>query len=389
MTISYPRPWPIGMGIQKSRFGLSPNQAMFESALSRKVSAQSHAAGKTDRWEGVLTTTPVMGADHATMRAWFLSLDGRLKTALLFDPDLREPRSGAKNGGGFANYLPKSSTLDLWSSAQLTLTGPTTNATLGFDHFTLLPTVESGTHHISQGLVPVKAGTEYAFAVHVKDSGYDRLQLFTREFDSDNLAIGTRHFAEINATTGVATAKSSKTTVSATALGDGWHRLVAVATFDANTVNFTPNIRVIDSAGADSFTGDGTSDILVAGPQIEEGAVFTGYEATTTGPLVDGASQTGTTLTTDGWIASSTILLAGDYFQVDDQYFMAVEDAASDSGGAATLEFRPAMRASPADNADVIILNPALVARLQLADSFWEIDQTGMGAFSFAFEEVL
>lgn len=389
MTISYPRPWPIGMGIQKSRFGLSPNQAMFESVLSRKVSAQSHAAGTTDRWEGVLTTAPMTGADHARLRAWLLSLDGRLKTLLLYDPDQRQPRSGAKNGGGFANYLQKSSTLDLWSASRLSITGPTSNATLGFDHFALLPTAVSGTHNISQWLIPVKAGVQYAFAIHVKDSGYDRLQIFTREYDAEGSVIGTRHFAEINATTGVATAKNGNTTVSATSLGNGWHRLVAVATFDEGTASFTPNIRVVDASGNDSFTGDGSSDILVAGPQIEEGAAFTSYDATTTGPLVNGASQSGTSLVSDGWKASSTVLLAGDYFQVGNQYFMAIEDVATDSGGAATLEFRPALRASPADDEEIIILNPALVARLHLPDSFWEIDHTGMGAFSFSFEEVL
>lgn len=389
MTIIYPRPWPIGMGIQKSRFGLSPNQALFASVFSRKVSVQSHAAGKTDRWEGILTTTPLRGAEHATMRAWFLSLDGQAKTVFLYDPDLREPRSGAKSGGGFANYLLSSGGLDLWTASRLTITGPTSNATLGFDHFSLLPTAVSGTHQIFQTKQPAKAGQQYALTVHAKDSGYDQLRLFAEEFDADGNLIAVRHDALINTTTGVATALGSSTTVSATALGDGWHRLTAVAALGSDAAFLRVAVRVKDLGGSGSFTGDGTSDILLAGPQLEEGAAFSAYEATTTGPLVNGGVQSGTALVTDGWKASSAVLLAGDYFQVGTQYFMVIEDASSDSGGAATLEFRPAMRASPADNAEIILLNPALVARLQLADMFWEIDQTGMGSFSFSFEEAL
>lgn len=389
MTISYPRPWPVGMGIQKSRFGLSPNQAVFEGALSRNVSAQSHAAGKTDRWEGLLTTTPLMGADHATMRAWFLSLDGQTKTVSLYDPDLREPRSGIKSGGGFANYLRDSGALDLWPTSSLTVTGPTANATLGFDHFTLLPTSSNSVHQITTELLPVKAGQQYAFSLHAKDSGYDQIQMFSREYDVDGTLLQIRHQAAINTTTGVATAENSLTTASAASLGSGWHRLVAVVTMAEDAAFIVIYVRVSDLSGNETYPGDGVSDILVAGLQLEEGPAFTSYDETTTGPLVNGASQAGTSLASDGWKASSTVLLAGDYFQIGDQYFMAVEDAASDSGGIATLEFRPALRDSPADNAEIQTLNPALVARLQLADTFWEMDHTGLGSFSFSFEEVL
>ncbi len=388
MTISYPRPWPIGMGIQKSRFGLSPNQAMFESVLSRRVSAQSHAAGKTDRWEGILTTVPVAGADHATLRAWLLSLDGRMKTLLLYDPDLREPRSGARSGGGFTNYLRNSSALDQWTATRMTVTGPTANGTLGFDHFTLTPTAVAGTHKIGLGQGPVKAGQQYALVVHAKASGYDRIKLFANEYDADGNLLRTRHNCDILLTDGSTFNNNSRTTSSSVSLGGSWYRLTALATAGDDAAFLDTVVLVAESDGTQSFTGDAVDAVLVAGPQLEEGAALTSYEATT-GPLVNGASETGTTLASDGWKASSTVLLAGDYFQVGSQYFMAVEDATSDSGGAAELNFRPAMRASPADNAKIIILNPALVARLQLADSFWEIDHTGMGSFSFAFEEVL
>lgn len=389
MTITYPRPWPIGMGIQKSRFGLSPNQALFEGVLSRKVSVQSHAAGKTDRWEGVLTTRPAAAADHARLRAWFLSLDGRAKTVSLYDPDRREARSGVKPGGGFTNYLRDSSALDSWPDARLGVTGPTTNGTLGFDHFTLLPTTANGVHQIKTPLIPIKAGQQYALTIHVAASGYEYFQIFSQEYDADGVLIGTLHNANVNTTTGLAVASGSDTTASATALGSGWHRLTAVATMADNAAFIVVTMRVWESNGVAVYAGDGIKDILAAGPQLEEGPVFTAYEASTTGPVVKGAAQGGTALITDGWRASSTVLLAGDYFQLGSQYFMAVADAAWDSGGAATLNFRPALRASPADNAGITILNPALVARLQLPDIFWEIDQTGLGSFSFAFEEVL
>lgn len=108
-------------------------------------------------------------------------------------------------------------------------------------------------------------------------------------------------------------------------------------------------------------------------------------------PLVDGASQTGTSLVTDGWPASTTnVVRARDIIQVGglNQRLMVTADASSDAGGAATISVTPAIASgdSPADNAvitvsgvtfDVLILDPPNVPTggifvAGLTVRFWE-----------------
>lgn len=76
-------------------------------------------------------------------------------------------------------------------------------------------------------------------------------------------------------------------------------------------------------------------------------------------PLVKGSGQTGKTLITDGWTAGVTgILKAGDFIGVNGELKMVIADANSDGTGTATLAIRPALRASPADNAPITIDRP-------------------------------
>lgn len=73
-------------------------------------------------------------------------------------------------------------------------------------------------------------------------------------------------------------------------------------------------------------------------------------------PVVYGASQTGASLVTAGWTPSTTgILKAGDFWSVNGELKMLVEDAASDGSGHATLVFEPPLRESPADAAALTV----------------------------------
>jgi hypothetical protein len=81
-------------------------------------------------------------------------------------------------------------------------------------------------------------------------------------------------------------------------------------------------------------------------------------------PLVNGASQTGTTLVTNGWGASETVLMAGDYFEVNGELKVATADVVSDGAGAATINFAPDLRQSPVDNEPIIVSNPKCTMRL-------------------------
>lgn len=90
-------------------------------------------------------------------------------------------------------------------------------------------------------------------------------------------------------------------------------------------------------------------------------------------PLVNGASQTGNSLVTDGWTPSQTgILKAGDYFEVNDELKMVTADANSDGGGNATISFEPPLRASPANNAAITVTNPTAIMMLANDSIEWQ-----------------
>jgi hypothetical protein len=104
-------------------------------------------------------------------------------------------------------------------------------------------------------------------------------------------------------------------------------------------------------------------------------------------PLVNGASQTGASLITDGWTAATTVL-KGDYLSVGQQLFMASADGTASGGGAMTISVEPPIRTSPADNAAITITKPK--ARFMLADPTigWRIDSNFLTGFSADFIEV-
>lgn len=84
-------------------------------------------------------------------------------------------------------------------------------------------------------------------------------------------------------------------------------------------------------------------------------------------PIISGAGQTGTSLTTSGWTASTTgIMKAGDLIVIagDSKAYMLYTDADSDGSGDATLTLCSPLRASPADGAAITVSNIPLTVRL-------------------------
>lgn len=102
-------------------------------------------------------------------------------------------------------------------------------------------------------------------------------------------------------------------------------------------------------------------------------------------PLVDGASQTGNTLTTDAWPLSTTgLLLPGDYFQVGSELKMVTASVDSDGAGVATITFEPPLRNSPTDNAAIVYTNPTCVMRLaDDGQASWEVNNLALYGISF------
>lgn len=110
-------------------------------------------------------------------------------------------------------------------------------------------------------------------------------------------------------------------------------------------------------------------------------------------PLVKGAGQTGTTVTTDGWTPSVTgILKAGDYVSLAlpvQRLHQVVEDANSDGAGNATLAIEPALRESPNDNAVLTTTNPWTLFRLVSDEAAWDADMLGVFGMTFQAIEAL
>lgn len=113
-------------------------------------------------------------------------------------------------------------------------------------------------------------------------------------------------------------------------------------------------------------------------------------------PLVNGGSQTGSTLNTKGWSGPTTgILLAGDYIAYDlasglRQLHMVVVDANSDAGGLAALTIEPPIRESPAADQAIITASPTCVMRLISDDqAAWDVDTAKHHGLAFSGVEEL
>lgn len=82
--------------------------------------------------------------------------------------------------------------------------------------------------------------------------------------------------------------------------------------------------------------------------------------------LVNGGSQTGYSLITDGGTSAKT-LLVGDWISVGYQLYMVVADATYNGSGQATLTLNRPLLSSPADNATVAVATPT--GRFLLTDN--------------------
>jgi len=111
-------------------------------------------------------------------------------------------------------------------------------------------------------------------------------------------------------------------------------------------------------------------------------------------PLVNGGSQTGNELITDGWTNSQTgILKAGDYIQLGtgatSQLYKVLDDVNSDGSGNATLTVWPDLRSAPADNAAITVSNPKGVFRLTSSQATWDISEAAIYGLTFGARESL
>ena len=119
--------------------------------------------------------------------------------------------------------------------------------------------------------------------------------------------------------------------------------------------------------------------------------ISTGQGSPAGTPLVDGASQTGRSLVTDGWNASIAIFKAGDYLKIagNDKVYMVTADVSSDGSGDATIAIEPALVASPADDAAITHSSVPFTVALRAGVQEFATGTTGLFQFEIDMEEVL
>lgn len=104
-------------------------------------------------------------------------------------------------------------------------------------------------------------------------------------------------------------------------------------------------------------------------------------------PLVNGAGQTGNNLNIDGApVSALNYLEKGDYFGLGattaQRMYMITQKTATNASGAATLQFWPKLRSSPADNDPIYLFKP--MTKFRLDDAVPETaDITGIYSASF------
>jgi len=111
-------------------------------------------------------------------------------------------------------------------------------------------------------------------------------------------------------------------------------------------------------------------------------------------PLVNGGSQTGDSLITDGWTISTTgILKAGDWIQLGSgsatRLHKVLDDVNSDASGNATLSIWPSLRSSPSNNAQITVSSPKGQWRLASNEIQYSIDEASVYGITFACVESL
>ena len=112
-------------------------------------------------------------------------------------------------------------------------------------------------------------------------------------------------------------------------------------------------------------------------------------------PLVNGASQTGDLLITDGWTASQTgIMKVGDYFSLGSgsstRLHKVIEsDVNSDGSGNATLRIWPDLRSSPNNDATLDVTAPKGTFRMLSNEMPFSLRAPNVYSVAFAAREVI
>lgn len=234
----------------------------------------------------------------------------------------------------------------------------------------------SSTHYIQQNVtVPSTTNVDYAFTVALKAG--------TRSFARVELLEGTgNHECYIdvnlsNGATGTATASGANWAnprAFVRSLNNGWYAVTVVGRKVSSTTTVGALVILATSLGGTNYSGDGASLIYAWRGTLAQSSVPTRLVQTTTTAVSSGTAQTGTAMYVKGLPASTNgLLLPGDRVQIGNELKMITAALNSDAAGLGYLQFAPALRSSPADNAPIIINQPMAKMMFPNQEAGWTV----------------
>ena len=292
---------------------------------------------------------------------------------------------------GGVNLLVRSEEFDnaSWTKVNATVGA---NATAGPDGATtadsLIDDATSGSHSFRQSITVTSASQDIQVTFVVKAG--------SRNFASVDMTTTTGSAsAFIDLTTGAISTITSSVAFTgprafARALGNGWWRFTVIALKTSLETTLTARVHSANVGTTVGYSGSANAAIFVARGNCSVSGVAARTKVTTTTAASTSESQVGNALHLKGLPASTAdLLLPGDRVQIGTQLNIVTAPLDSDASGLGYLEFAFRLRASPADNAPVIIHQPFGRFIQTGNETGWDQQPGGVSNYEMQIEEAL
>lgn len=339
-----------------------------------------------ERWKASVQLAPMKRQDSEAWVSFLLSLKGKSGTFLMGDPNGAQPQ-GSVVQRNLLQYSEDYSNA-YWTKTNATVVSVgTSNPVSGLPTgvWNLVEASDVAQQHYINKIFPFIINNTYTVSAYGKlGSGRNiRIALTSTSF-------GVAQDCRFNLTTGVATSLSGTATLTMTLLPNGFYRCTVTATA---TVSASSNIYVyLDNGTTTVYNGDGVSYAIVSDAQVEVSTSASSYQKTLGAwgptPLVNGASQTGSSLIINNLNWSNTgVFSAGDYIQLGSSststLHKVLTTTTSDAAGNATIDIFPAIRTAPASGATIAITNTVGRWRIATDITQWEINNISSYGINF------
>jgi hypothetical protein len=133
----------------------------------------------------------------------------------------------------------------------------------------------TATHQTGQTSISYVSGVAYTFSVYAKTSSARRLRL-----QLPAAAFTSNTFAVFDLSNGSVSTSGNSPVTSVVLAGDGWYRL-SISKSATTTASSVAELFMTDSSNNATYSGDGTSTILLWGAQLEQSSTVGEYIPTT------------------------------------------------------------------------------------------------------------